>query len=196
MGEDNKTLPEYGPAVRVRAPKKVKKPRKPPEKKPRGRLPTLTPAKQEAICTGLARGEPRDVACLCAGVPTRTFYLWLEKGRDADPIEDADSPYVQLLRAVEEAEARAVSFYVGVIHKAGTKGDVKAAAFYLERRRHADFGRRDTVKAEVVQRDFTDEDLATIRAHATAEEAATLRLGGEAAVTLARDILQRARLTS
>lgn len=72
----------------------------------------------------------------------------------------------------------------------------QAAAYVKERREHEKWGRKDKVQAEVTQRDFTDEDLATIRAHATAEEAATLRLGGDAAVILARDILQRARLTS
>jgi transposase len=102
-------------------------------------VPKLTPERQKAIVEAVAAGVPRKFAAMRAGITERCLYLWLAKGRKGGK---ANTLYVQLFHAVQKAEADAVARNVAIVQKAGAKS-WQAAAWWLERRYHAEFGRKD-----------------------------------------------------
>jgi hypothetical protein len=94
----------------------------------------LTDARVEAILNALRHGCTRRAAAAAGGVAHRTFYNWLE----------ADDG--TLLQAVERAEGEAEAAFTGIVAEAAARGDSwQAAAWWLERRRHEEYARRDKV---------------------------------------------------
>lgn len=88
----------------------------------------LTPDVQERICQAIAIGATYDLAAKYGGVDYRTFHRWRESNR-------------QFCQAVEDAEGRAVVGWLAKIEKAANEGAWQAAAWKLERRYPADYGR-------------------------------------------------------
>lgn len=125
--------------------------------KPRGRnggRPTKLNAKiQTAICELLRDGVPPDAAAVSLGVARRTFFDWLERGRNGEPL------YESFRLAVDEAIAVWHAKTVGI---AGS--DPKNAMIMLERRFPKDWGRQDRhqVDVSVTQRPFLDESKYTV----------------------------------
>lgn len=98
----------------------------------------LTPEAQRRICEALAGGNTRADAAHYAGIDARSFYYWMRKGAKAKK-----GKYVQFFRAVRKAEADcAVRCAARIQHATGE--DWRAAAWWLERRRHQQFGNKDT----------------------------------------------------
>lgn len=95
-----------------------------------------TPERQLAIVNALVAGNTRRAAAAFAEIDQNTFYRWL----DDDP---------DFRAAVDHAEAKAEVRYVTRVAQAVAEGDWHAAAWWLERRRPADFGRRDRVEMTV-----------------------------------------------
>jgi hypothetical protein len=96
----------------------------------------VTTDKVEKMLAGLRLGMTRRAASATAGYSKTTFYRMLEN--------DADGT---LGTAIEKAEAEAEATYTGIIAKA--TADPKnwtAAAWWLERRRPADFARHEKVE--------------------------------------------------
>lgn len=83
-----------------------------------------------AAIRALEFGCTRDAAAGAAGVTRSTFYRWLDDGTFRD--------------AVEKAELKAEAAYTLAVQQAVPK-NWQAAAWWLERRRHESFGRRDRV---------------------------------------------------
>lgn len=75
-------------------------------------------------------GNYAQVAAKSVGVPERTFYLWLSKGRAGK------KPYVQLVQAIEDAESKAEIALVLTIRK--SLPDNPGFAFEMLRRRFRD----------------------------------------------------------
>ncbi len=94
------------------------------------------------ICDALKSGVSRAAAAHGARISYATLKNWLSDGRDG--VE----PYVAFLAAVLEAEARAETEMVHKLFEAARNGSVGAMCFWLERRRHEDWGKRDTVQHE------------------------------------------------
>ena len=88
-----------------------------------GRPTKLTPAIQEAICTKLRAGNVPETAAISEGVARRTFFLWLERGKNGE------QPYEDFRLAVDQAIAE---FEVKVV--AGAVSDPKNSIAILERR--------------------------------------------------------------
>src|SRR5262245_10349520 len=111
----------------------------------RGRRTKLTEATRRVIVESVAAGVPLKYAAQRAGVGERTLAGWLAAGRKAKR-----GPFLQLLQAVKKAEAEAVARNVAIVQKAAAK-TWQAAAWWLERRHHAEFGRQDRtiVQAQV-----------------------------------------------
>lgn len=86
-----------------------------------------TPQRAIAIVNALRAGSTRRIAAASAGIDHATLYRWL----DFDPAFRA-----QVERAEAEAEVRCVS----LVAKAAST-NWRAAAWWLERRRPADYGR-------------------------------------------------------
>jgi hypothetical protein len=100
-------------------------------------VPKKTPERIEAILAALRLGNTRRAAAACADVGKSAFYEWLEEDRT-------------LADAVEKAEAEAEAFYLRAVQKAATDPKTwTAAAWWLERRKYADYGRKDKVEMTI-----------------------------------------------
>lgn len=138
-----------------------------------GPVPKLTPEAHKAVVEAVAAGVPRKFAAMRAGVTERCLYQWLAKGRKGGKKNEL---YVQLLQAVQKAEAAAVARNVAVIQTAA-KTTWQAAAWWLERRYHAEFGRKDRTVIQPVKKT----DLgAEVRRRLDEAEGAGHRQPGEA----------------
>lgn len=93
----------------------------------------FTEACREAILTALRAGNTRTAAAAYARIDRSTFKLWLQR-------------YPTFLADVEKAEADAEVAMVANIRKAVNDGTWTAAAWWLERRRHEDWGRKDRLE--------------------------------------------------
>ena len=87
-----------------------------------------TPEVQRRICDALAIGATQALACKYGGITAETFNQW----RKAKP---------GFSEALEEAEGRAVVGWLAKIEQAASAGSWQAAAWKLERRYPADYGR-------------------------------------------------------
>lgn len=113
-----------------------------------GPVPKLTPERAKAIVDAVAAGVPRAFAAMRAGVTERCLYKWLAKGRQGGK---RNAVYVQLVQAVQKAEADAVARNVALVQSAAKKS-WQAAAWWLERRYHAEFGRKDRTVIQPVRK--------------------------------------------
>ena len=103
-----------------------------------GRPTKLTPKVRDAICEGIRLGMTYKHAAMAAGITERTFYHWVERGKNGD------EPYAQFLQALSGAEAEGIRKNLDAIQGASEK-DWRAAAWLLERRHPAEYGRREEV---------------------------------------------------
>lgn len=92
----------------------------------------ITPSVQAKICDALRAGNTRTAAAGCAGISRATFYRFL-----------TDETFKT---AIEKAEDEAEAAMVDQIGKAADSGTWTAAAWWLERRRYQDWGRRDRLE--------------------------------------------------
>ncbi|CUU34460.1 Homeodomain-like domain-containing protein [Armatimonadetes bacterium GXS] len=76
---------------------------------------------RKAILQSLSQGATISQACASAGVSRRAFYDWLKN----DP---------RFAEAVEIAQGKLIALAEGVVLDAIRRGDLKAAAWWLERR--------------------------------------------------------------
>lgn len=137
---------------------------------PVGQVPKLTDAVQAAILEKIAAGLYFKDACLLAGVSASAGQDWLARGQGTDKLP-LTPRYVSFFHGVEKARARAVASRIARIGQAGIGGQVigrrttqkhgkdgaviqtyieetfqppqwTADAWYLERTRPEEFGRR------------------------------------------------------
>jgi hypothetical protein len=92
----------------------------------------------DAILTALRAGNTRKAAVAYAGVDYVTFLRWCER-------------YASFAEAVEKAEADAEVRHVANIAKAAGEGTWTASAWWLERRRHKDWGQKARLDVVVKQ---------------------------------------------
>ena len=95
----------------------------------------LTERTKDDIVKALKAGNSRRDSALYAGIAEATFYSWMARGREGEPI------YAEFLEAVEKAEAQSVVRNVAIIQRAAEE-TWQAAAWWLERKRPDDWGRR------------------------------------------------------
>lgn len=97
----------------------------------------MSDARVEVLLSALRAGNTRRAASSLADIHNTTFYRWME--------DDA-----AFRSAVEKAEAEAEAFYLGAVLKAAADPKTwTAAAWWLERRKNADYARRDKVEMTV-----------------------------------------------
>ena len=101
----------------------------------RPRLLRLTPALRSRILEMILEGVPLTTASIANGIPKRTFFDWLEKGRAEDAIE----PYRTFAAEVVEAQERWAASTVRQINAATAK-DWRAGMTLLERQRPSEWG--------------------------------------------------------
>ena len=89
-----------------------------------------TPEKIKEICDKLAAGGYAENAAITSGISEATYYTWLKLA------EEGKSPYVEFLKSVQEATAKAELVMVAKIHQAGN--DDPRCLQWLLSRRHPD----------------------------------------------------------
>ena len=92
---------------------------------------------QRRITDALKAGNTRANAARMAAIAPSTLRDWERRGESGDPEFSAFSA------AVKKADAEAEAAMVAVIHGAAQTGTWQAAAWFLERRRHRAWGRKD-----------------------------------------------------
>jgi hypothetical protein len=100
----------------------------------------LTPEVQEKIVTAIAAGNAEETAAEYAGIHPATFFRWMAEGR---PCRNG-GPKGEFYEAVKKAQVQAEVSHVIVIEQAKDKA-WQAAAWWLERRHHDRWGRRESV---------------------------------------------------
>jgi hypothetical protein len=126
----------------------------------RGRPTHLTPQIQKKVSDSLIRGTHRHIAFRAAGISWRIGYQWVARGTPGTPeyaklgprgqgdpdVYPDDWPkedlrgkpypgrYALFANAVEESEAIAENFYVGVVAAAAARGEWRAAEVWLKRK--------------------------------------------------------------
>lgn len=105
-----------------------------------GRPSKLTPDTQRRIFEALSVGATYQLACQYAGIHYDTFRNWMKRGETAK-----SGQYFEFFEAVKEAEGRAVVGWLAKIEQAASAGNWQAAAWKLERRYPADYGRKDRI---------------------------------------------------
>jgi len=93
-----------------------------------------TPKQRQRLLELLESGLPVSLAAAAAGIGRTTIYNWMQDSKFAD--------------LVESAQARGVAPLLERIRTAADNGQWQAAAWILERRWPADFGRRDRLETE------------------------------------------------
>lgn len=94
----------------------------------------LTEPRVNAALAALEHGCTRRAAAGAAGINPATFYRWLDDASFRD--------------AVEKAEAKAEAAYTAAVANA-IPTNWQAAAWWLERRKFADYARRDQVNVAI-----------------------------------------------
>lgn len=99
-----------------------------------------TPERIERIADAIRAGNYAQVAARYGGIGESTYYEWLRRGGEGE------APFVEFMEAVKEAEAQAEVRNMALIQQAAQGGTWQAAAWYLERRYPARYGRRDRME--------------------------------------------------
>jgi hypothetical protein len=98
-----------------------------------GRPSKLTPATESVILDALRAGATRTDAFEAAGIARSKISVYLKR-------------FGTFRDAVIEAEAAAALRAVVTVRQAINAGDWRAASWWLERRRHDEWGRRDRIE--------------------------------------------------
>lgn len=121
-----------------------------PKKKPKaGMLYTVLKRPQiDGLAKLIRNGHPLRFACGSVGIAIGTYYVWIkqaralaEKPRTEPPLTAAEKTLIELLRAVEKAQADFVKRAVAGIKRHAIK-EWTAAAWLLERMYPQEFGRK------------------------------------------------------
>lgn len=102
-----------------------------------------TPEKTAKVCEALALGVSWAAAAAHAGLSERCVMDWCARGRDGE------EPFAQFLQAATRARDGAEVRMAAIVLKSAQEGNAAAAQWWLERRRSAEWGKRDTAVVEV-----------------------------------------------
>jgi len=133
-----------------------------------GRPEKLNNELKESIVNCIRSGLSYKYTCYYVGIVEKTFIDWRQHG-ESDINEGIDSIYSQLSEEVKKAESEAILMRLKNIHNA-SKESWQAAAWFLERKYHNEFGRKDrhqiegAVQIETVLSALPPELAETIRA--------------------------------
>ena len=127
---------------------------------PAGRPTALTEEVGNRIIAAIQRGAYMETAAQFAGIAPGTLHAWMKK---AAKLRDSDLPVIQpenqrlvefheaIQRALAESEVRDVN----VIDQAAQQGQWQAAAWKLERKHHARWGRKMAITDNQGENFFT-----------------------------------------
>ena len=103
---------------------------------PRGRPSKYTPERVKRITDALAAGNSRKAAAAYGGISDDALGAWMRR-------------FADFADAVKSAEASAEVAHVANIAQASRDGSWQASAWWLERRRHAEWAKVDRLEIEI-----------------------------------------------
>jgi hypothetical protein len=106
----------------------------------------LTPKLIDDIANLIKRGNFPVTAAQACGVPERTWYEWLRKGKGS-----ARGLHRELFDAVELATAKPQITVVNKLYEVATEGNVKAIELFLSRRYPEQWGAQKTLNLAGVE---------------------------------------------
>lgn len=111
-----------------------------------GRTPKLNDVKEKLIEL-VRNGVSHEDAAMSVGIHEATLYNWKKRGRDGDPENEKDAPYVKFFEEIRKAETDAKIRKIRVVEDAAIE-DPKLALELLARKYPTEFGRKDAHKIE------------------------------------------------
>lgn len=114
-----------------------------------GRKCKLTEELTQIICENIELGLSYNLTCQAAGISFETFNEWMKKGET-----EADDKFVYFYNSVRAAEAKCARLSLERIRDAAKGGTWSAAAWLLERRYPADYGKRENVNMKAQTENF------------------------------------------
>lgn len=103
---------------------------------PRGRPSKYTPERVKRITDALSAGNSRRAAAAYGGISEDALGAWVRN-------------FADFADAVKSAEAQAEVSHVANIARAAQGGSWQASAWWLERRRHAEWAKVDRLEIEI-----------------------------------------------
>ena len=125
-----------------------------------GRPSTLDNTVRDQIVAAIQRGAYVETAVAMAGVSKQSFYNWMKRGRhvlnmmaeahenEQPDISTHDANCANFVDAIERAQAQSELRDLQAIDQAAQNGQWQAAAWKLERKHHARWGRKVAVTDE------------------------------------------------
>jgi hypothetical protein len=126
-----------------------------------GRKSSRTPEREQRICDALAEGQTRRVAYTLGGITDKTFAAWMRQSSEfSESVKKAEAEAEKLnIDVIRQATVGGIETCVKVTEKYGEDGELKerktettllppqwtAAAWWLERRRNAEYGQRQRI---------------------------------------------------
>lgn len=111
----------------------------------------LTPELQARICKYIEEGYTIEQSCALSGIGVSTYYRWLEKGR-----KHKKGKYQEFWEATQTSEQIAEAKILQTILQTAKsdplkniKGDWKAAAWYLERRKPKRWAKTEKLQQDI-----------------------------------------------
>ena len=104
-----------------------------------GRKTKLTPELQARFIQALRAGNWIDTCCDYVGIHPDTYYDWMNRAQEGGA---RNQIYVDFAQAVKTAKATAEIESVARIRLAGSKGNLKADIFFLERSHPERWGKK------------------------------------------------------
>ena len=87
----------------------------------------LSPELTAKIVERIIEGNRPQLAANMVGISSSTFFEWMSKGKNLE------AEFLEFSEAITRAFAQAVILKIGIIHRAATKGDWRASAYWLEK---------------------------------------------------------------
>lgn len=94
------------------------------------------------ICNKIENGVSRKDAAITSGICEKTFYNWIEKGKEAKT-----GKYLQFLQSIKKAESELKATYEKIIFDNAPK-DWRAGMTWLERKYSDEYGKKSEYKLE------------------------------------------------
>jgi len=136
------------------AAKSKKKPAKHRTPRTLGRPTKFTPDVRARIISAIRNGNTYDAAANYGGVTYSIYREWMKRGED-----EGVGDFFDFFEAVKKAEAEAEVESVALIRRSAKEGQWQAAAWFLERRKPSEWGRRDRHEVSQTSLNINWDDL-------------------------------------
>ena len=135
-----------------------------------GRPSKFTPEVRNRILSAIRNGNTYEASAHYGGVSYDTLREWIKRGQ-----EETAGEFSEFFEAIKSAEAKAEVESVALIRQAAQEGQWQAAAWFLERRKPSEWGRKDRheiggINGEPIKHEVTKFEQAAQKIYGDNEE--------------------------